>query len=139
MLIEMAGQDGRVQILRTGSFGLLRAEDATPLALVLTELLTNAVEHGLAAGQGRVEVEAQRELGTDERDVLRVTVGDDGTGLPAAFDPAHAGLGTHIVRALVQELRGTIGWTPRPGGGTLVTLELHPRPLGPSLGTELRP
>jgi two-component sensor histidine kinase len=130
MLIEMSGQDGRVQIHRTGSFGLLRAEDATPLALVLTELLTNAVEHGLAGGSGAVEVDAERELAEDGRDVLRVCVGDDGTGLPSAFEPARAGLGTQIVQALVRELRGVIDWGPRPGGGTLVTLELHPRPLG---------
>ncbi len=132
MLIELARHGERAQIHRTGSFGLLRAEDATPLALVLTELLTNAVEHGLAGGPGEVHVDAERELGSDGRDVLRVLVGDDGAGLPAGFDPAHAGLGLQIVAALVRELRGTISWSTRPGGGTLVTLELHPRPLGPA-------
>jgi two-component sensor histidine kinase len=130
MLMEVARNGERVTIARTGSFGLLRAEDATPLALVLTELLTNAVEHGLRGGQGDVTVSAERELDDDGRDVLRVRVGDDGTGMPAAFDPGRAGLGTQIVQALVRELRGTIGWSPRPGGGTLVTLELRPRPLG---------
>jgi two-component sensor histidine kinase len=130
MLMEVARHGERVTIARTGSFGLLRAEDATPLALVLTELLTNAVEHGLHGGQGDVAVSAVRELDADGTDVLRVQVGDDGSGMPAAFDPARAGLGTQIVQALVRELRGTIGWAPRPGGGTLVTLELRPRPLG---------
>jgi two-component sensor histidine kinase len=130
MLMEVARHGERVSIARTGSFGLLRAEDATPLALVLTELLTNAVEHGLRGGQGDVAVSAVRELDADGVDVLRVQVGDDGSGMPAAFDPARAGLGTQIVQALVRELRGTIGWAPRPGGGTLVTLELRPRPLG---------
>jgi two-component sensor histidine kinase len=140
MVTEVARRGERVHVARTGSFGLLRAEDAMPLALVLTELLTNAIEHGghgARAGsgaqpaQGEVVVSAERELDDDGQDVLRVQVADDGQGMPAAFDPARAGLGTQIVQALVRELRGTIGWTERDGGGTLVTLELHPRPVGP--------
>src|SRR6185437_784306 len=117
------------------SFGLLRAEDATPLALVLTELLTNAVEHGLVDLPGLVEMDAQRELNAEGRDVLRVRVSDDGGGLPASFDPEHAGLGTQIVHALVRELQGAITWAARAGGGTEVTIELHPRPLGHSPAT----
>ena len=68
---------------RTGSFGLLRAEDATPLALVLTELLTNAVEHGLRGGQGGSRSRPSGSMGDDGRDTLLVQVGDDGTGMPA--------------------------------------------------------
>ena len=133
MLIEVAGRASGSQVRRTGSFGLLRAEDATPLALVLTELLTNAVEHGLGDGAGEVLVAAERDLDADGLDVLRVEVGDDGAGLPAAFDPAAGGLGLQIVQALVRELRGTIAWAPRArAAGTLVTLELRPRPLGRS-------
>jgi two-component sensor histidine kinase len=130
MLIEVARHGEKVHVQRTGSFGLLRAEDATPLALVLTELVTNAVEHGLRGGAGTVQLDAMRELDGDDRDVLRVVVGDDGAGLPATFDPTASGLGTQIVQALVRDLRGSIGWSTRAGGGTLVTLELHPRPLG---------
>src|SRR6185437_9510941 len=105
MLIEVARRGERVNIRRTGSFGLLRAEDATPLALVLTELLTNAVEHGLGGGQpgrGEVVVSAERDLDQHGQDVLRVQVADDGRGLPAAFEPTGAGLGTQIVQALVR-------------------------------------
>jgi two-component system, sensor histidine kinase PdtaS len=133
MLMDVARHGERVAISRTGTFGLLRAEDATPLALVLTELLTNAVEHGMRTGEGgELTVSAERELDADGRDRLRVQVGDNGSGMPEGFDPARAGLGTQIVQALVREMRGTIDWAPRPGGGTLVTLELRPRPLGSS-------
>ena len=130
MLVEVARRGEQVKVRRTGSFGLLRAEDATPLALVLTELLTNAVEHGLDHGHGEVVIAAERDLDQDGLDVLRVQVGDDGAGLPEGFDPAQSGLGLQIVQALVRELRGSIAWRPRPGGGTVVTLELRPRPLG---------
>ena len=45
---------------RSGSFGVLPSEYATPLALALTELVTNAVEHGLAGQEGDVEITADR-------------------------------------------------------------------------------
>jgi two-component sensor histidine kinase len=46
-------------------------------------------------------VDAQRDLADDGRDTLLVTVGDDGTGMPVAFDPARAGLGTQTTVALI--------------------------------------
>ena len=45
---------------KTGKFGTLPSEYATPLALALTELVTNAVEHGLAGRDGEVEISAKR-------------------------------------------------------------------------------
>ncbi len=58
----------------TGSFGELPSAYATPLALALTELVTNAVEHGLAGREGEVEIVATR---TDE--LLSVQVRDNGS------------------------------------------------------------
>ncbi|MGO3886279.1 MAG: sensor histidine kinase, partial [Mycetocola sp.] len=62
---------------KSGSFGVLPSEYATPLALALTELVTNAVEHGLAGREGEVEISAER-----TEDMLTVVVRDDGVGLP---------------------------------------------------------
>lgn len=112
-----------VRTVRTGTFGMVPAEGATALALVLTELVTNAVEHGLArSGGGTVEVIAERSGAH-----LRTVVSDDGAGV----DPEHgpmSGLGTQIVETLVRhELRGSIEWSPRPGGGTQVILDMELR------------
>lgn len=112
-----------VRTVREGTFGMVPAEGATALALVLTELVTNAVEHGLAgSGGGTVEVIAERSGAH-----LRTTVADDGVGV----DPEHgpmSGLGTQIVETLVRnELRGSIEWSPRPGSGTQVVLEVELR------------
>ena len=96
---------------------------ATPLAMVLTELLQNALQHGLAhsAGPALLEVSAIRE---SER--LCVTVADNGAGLPEGFDPeATTSLGLQIVRTLVVgELGGRLRITPRPGGGTEAVVDL---------------
>jgi two-component sensor histidine kinase len=107
---------GRVRVTRAGSFGVLSAEVATPLALVLSELVANAVEHAHGGGAGQIEVRARRERSGD----LEVIVADNGAGLPAGFSlERSAGLGLQIVRTLVVgELRGTVALRPGPSGGT---------------------
>jgi two-component sensor histidine kinase len=104
---------------KTGTFGELPSEYATPLALALTELVTNAVEHGLAGREdGEVEISAKRKDGH-----LRVKVRDNGIGL--AEGKVGSGLGTQIVRTLIQgELGGTIDWHTLEGEGTEVTIEV---------------
>jgi len=102
-----------------GSFGVLPSAYATPLALALTELVTNAVEHGLAGkADGEVEIVAKRTA-----ELLSVKVRDNGSGLPEG--KVGAGLGTQIVRTLIQgELGGTIDWHTLVGRGTEVTIEV---------------
>jgi two-component sensor histidine kinase len=108
----------------TGSFGELPSEYATPLALALTELVTNAVEHGLAGRSGEVEILAHR-----SPELLTVKVKDNGAGLPEG--KVGDGLGTQIVRTLIQgELSGTIDWHTMLGTGTEVTIEMPLRYLG---------
>ncbi|OZB89005.1 MAG: ATPase, partial [Microbacterium sp. 14-71-5] len=111
----------RARTQSTGRFGVLPSEYATPLALALTEVVTNAVEHGLAGQEGLVTIEAQR---TDEN--LRVIVSDTGHGLPEGR--IGQGLGTQIIRTLIQgELGGTIVWEGTDGVGTKVTIDLPMR------------
>jgi two-component sensor histidine kinase len=105
----------------------LKAEDATALAMVVTELVHNAIEHGLARTGGVVSVRAERS-GDEDDELLTVTVTDDGTGLPEGFDPANSGLGTQIVTSLVQDLRGRITWENVEPHGTTVRFVARLRP-----------
>jgi two-component sensor histidine kinase len=117
---EVAASDAKVRIRRTGSFGVLPAEIATPLVMVLNELLLNAVEHGFdEGGGGEVMVSVERR-GKE----LQVSVVDTGKGLPADFDlESRERLGLQIVWALVTgELRGTIALHPGPRTGTEAVL-----------------
>ncbi len=103
---------------KVGRFGELPSSYATPLSLALTEIVTNAVEHGLAGREGEVIVTADR---TDNR--LAVEVIDTGTGLPGGT--VGDGLGTQIVRTLVEgELGGSITWGAHEGGGTRVAIDI---------------
>jgi two-component system, sensor histidine kinase PdtaS len=125
---ELSAPEVRVTPTLQGSFGQLPALTATPLALVLTELLQNALQHGLAepghAAGGSLQVRAVREPGT-----LTVMVSDNGVGLPDDFNlDATTSLGLQIVRTLVlTELGGTLEISARTGGGTQVVVVL---PLG---------
>jgi two-component sensor histidine kinase len=107
-----------VRPVKTGKFGTLPSQYATPLALALTELVTNAVEHGLAGRDGKVEISAKR-----KNDRLTVRIRDNGVGLPEG--KVGSGLGTQIVRTLIQgELGGTIDWHTLEGEGTEVTIDV---------------
>jgi two-component sensor histidine kinase len=118
MCAEVAAPESDVVVVRRGDFGVLPAEVATPLAMVLTELVQNAVEHAHATViEARVERSASQ---------LRLVVADDGEGLPAGFDLAGSRrLGLQIVCTLVEsELRGTIDVAAGADGGTAATLSV---------------
>jgi two-component system, sensor histidine kinase PdtaS len=128
---EVSSPEVRVMPKITGQFGMLPASVATPLAMVLTELLQNALQHGFggpprgADGDGGIiEVVAAR-----APEQLTVTVSDSGAGLPADFDlESTTSLGLQIVRTLVvAELGGRLSITPRPGGGTVALVDLPVR------------
>ena len=130
MCAEVAAPESSVQVRRTGSAGLLPADVATALSMVLTELTQNAVEHGFGDGEdGRVDVAFTRR----ERE-LAVEVADDGRGLPPGFDlPSSPRLGLQIVRTLVEgELQGDLVLAPRDGGGTSARVRVPvPEPVEP--------
>jgi two-component sensor histidine kinase len=93
-----------------GDAGNLPGEVATPLAVVLNELMQNAVDHafprdGEIRESGHVLVRLVRTI-----DELRIDVVDDGVGLPASFSLEQSkGLGLSIVQALVTgELTGSM-------------------------------
>jgi two-component sensor histidine kinase len=103
--------DRPVRFTVSGDGGRIPANTATPLSVVLTELLQNAVDHGFPEGSGGGDV-AVRLSQVDRHLTIRVI--DNGCGVDPAFDLDQAtGLGLSIVRTLVTtELNGTIDINP---------------------------
>jgi two-component sensor histidine kinase len=106
-----------------GDPGILTSAVATPLSVVLTELLQNVVDHAFVhEGEAAIDGEGHVALTFDNDGThLRVTVTDDGVGVPPGFDMgATTGLGLTIVRTLVHsELGGTITMTAGSAAGSL--------------------
>jgi two-component sensor histidine kinase len=100
--------DRRVRLLVEGEAGALRAEVATPLAVVLTELLQNAVRHGFPEDGSHTSGTVRVCLDNDGSRVLLQVI-DDGVGLPDGdAGDVSSSLGLTIVRTLIGELGGTL-------------------------------
>jgi two-component sensor histidine kinase len=94
-----------VKVKRLGNLGSLDPKIATPLSLIITELVANAIEHGLTTKGSEVDVIFSR---TGSSCVIKIE--DDGVGLPTDFSlKDSANLGLQIVRTLTEsELKGTL-------------------------------
>src|ERR1700712_5232153 len=123
---DVASVDAPIKISREGALGVLDADRATALVMVITELVQNAIEHAFdpVTKQGCVIIRAERSARW-----LDVVVHDDGRGLPDGFSLEKSDrLGLQIVRTLVSaELDGSLGMHDLATGGTEVVLRV---PIG---------
>jgi len=123
---DVARVDAPIRINREGALGVLDADRATALVMVVTELVQNAIEHAFesSAKRGCVTIRAERSARW-----LDIVVHDDGRGLPSGFSLEKSDrLGLQIVRTLVSaELDGSLGMHDVADGGTDVVLRV---PIG---------
>jgi len=122
MISDVAAAESSARVRRIGTFGILGAELATPLVMVLAEVVQNALQHAFAPESpgGQVTITVDRSAKQ-----LDITIADDGVGLPDGFSVEKAsGLGLQIVRTLVEaELLGSIEMDSRDGAvGTSVRI-----------------
>ena len=101
----------------------LGLDQAVPCGLVINELVTNALKHAFPGDRrGRIQVK----LESPAPQTVRLTVADDGIGLPATLEPDQAAsLGLQLVTMLTKQLHGTV--TFERGLGTTVQI-LFPIP-----------
>jgi two-component sensor histidine kinase len=105
---------------------ILDADRAIPLALSVSEILTNALRHAFAGrDSGAVTVEAMTEAS-----VLAVRVTDNGIGLQAKT--TGKGLGSRIIRAFTAQISASMQVETTPQTGTAVTLRLPIVPTDPT-------
>lgn len=95
-------------------------DTATPLGLIVSELLSNAYKHAFPGGRsGRIEVVCRR---TD--DALDIQVTDSGIGTPPEAGQTGT-IGYELVRRLAEQIDATI--ETRSDGGTEVTIRVPSR------------
>lgn len=121
----LVGKHQDIRLSTEGKPGKLNAQQATPLALILSELIQNGIEHAFPDGQsGEVRVNFTR-----SRSHLTMEVRDNGVGLPHdAPLNKHANLGLQICDSLaVTELGGSLVYAEaKPGAIFTVTVPLAP-------------
>jgi len=101
----------------------LPSKQATALALVMNELVANALEHAFEDGRsGQLDINLEQ-----DGPCITVVVTDDGRGLPTDFDlNRNDGLGLQIARTLVEkDLAGTLQLERRLAGGSQATLTFY--------------
>jgi len=89
-----------------------------PLGLILNELVANALQHAFPPGQGG---SLDIEIGPDGQGRIRLRVADSGQGLPESVDLESGGLGFQLVRALTDQLGGTLELERRRGASFLLS------------------
>jgi two-component sensor histidine kinase len=94
-----------IEFKKIGNFGVFDSKIATALSLVVTELIHNALEHGLSETGDLLQVEVKI-----DGSAYSVTVSDNGAGLPDNFDfEKSSNLGLQIANTLTKnELNGSI-------------------------------
>jgi two-component sensor histidine kinase/PAS domain-containing protein len=110
-------------------------DQATPAGLLVNELLSNSLKHGFPAGRsGEVHI-ALRPVadsaagGTDASRLWRLSVKDNGIGLPADFEQRRAAsLGLQLVFDLATQLGGGLAVGMGPGAEFSVVFALQQRP-----------
>jgi two-component sensor histidine kinase len=111
---------------------------ATPLAVVLNELIQNAIEHGLGDGQGTITVELR---GGDDQPVV-LEVHDDGPG-PGTPEPHPRGVGAPEATEGTREPPPPVSGAPeregnRPGNEAREAVHSPRVGLSPGGGLGLR-
>jgi len=95
----------KIEFKKIGVFGSFDSKIATALSLVVTELIHNAIEHGLSENGDVLIIEIDK-----ENNRYTVTVSDNGAGLPDNFNlEQSSNLGLQIANTLTKnELNGSI-------------------------------
>ena len=99
----------------------LNMDNAVPCGLLINELISNSLKYAFPNERnGEIHVGVR-----SVDDHVKVTVADDGVGLPAGFDWANArSLGLRLVRTLAQQLEATLEHVA--GSGTRFQLTFRP-------------
>jgi two-component sensor histidine kinase len=98
--------------------GTAPSEEAVSIGLIVTELVMNALKHAFTADVKDGRVVVGYEVKGDD---WKLSVSDNGSGIPANLSKKQSGLGTTLVKALAQQLEGKVE-TSTSGAGTTVTV-----------------
>lgn len=119
-VVEASGRDDiHVSVVAPDRL-TLEPNIAVPMALIVAEAVSNAIEHGLPHRGGSITVDLE-----DASGALSLRIADDGNGLAPDFDlSARDSMGLKIASALAGQLKGRFALQSGPNGGAVARLDL---------------
>jgi chemotaxis protein methyltransferase CheR len=121
---SMIGEGRQLTLEVLADDAVVSSQEAVSLGLVVTELVINALKHAFPQSQGGLVTVSYR---TDAGD-WRLSVTDNGVGMPAEHPDAKAGLGTSIVQGLAKQLGADIRISNLSPGVTVALATKAPLP-----------
>lgn len=101
-------------------------DQATPIALLVNEVVTNALKYAFPGGRkGSIDLRLER-IGQDR---VRLSIIDDGVGFSG--EPGSGGMGSRLIRGMVTQLGGTYTYSGENGTRFVAELTLHSRAADP--------
>lgn len=121
-IVETAGAHDVRLIVHAEPDAELSDDSGVPIALIVAETISNALEHGFQSrGAGEIRIDVRR-VGESE---LLLTIADDGVGIAPGFDSAtSSSLGLKIANTLARQLKGSFALRPGQHGGTVAELRV---------------
>ena len=119
---HLARPEQALEMSVAGPAIFLPSKQATAVALVINEMIANAIEHAFPNGAGRVSIDL-----TEHDGRILLVIQDNGRGLPSDFDLDRSeGLGLRIARTLVEkDLAGTLRLDHPAGCGARASIEFY--------------
>lgn len=114
-------REGKVRLKAELEEVRLDIERAVPLGLLMNELVTNAFKH---AFDGREEGLLRVRLERTGEGEARLTVSDDGPGMPQEGGLRAGSLGMTLVAGLTEQLQGSLAWLPGQGATARIDFPL---------------
>lgn len=118
--MSMVRQDQEVTFSYSGEDILISSHMASYVSLIINELISNSLEHGLDGRNGQIHLTA-----TDINGSIELAFSDNGKGLPSNFSfTSNKRLGLTIINNLVtHELKGSLS-IENTSTGVLVTIHM---------------
>jgi chemotaxis protein methyltransferase CheR len=115
---SMIGEHRPISLQVVAAHGVMNSSHAVSLGLIVTELVINAVKHAFPANSNAGHITVGYEVdGTN----WKLSVSDDGVGMPHHKPGEKTGLGTSLLKALAQQLEAQVDIASGPKG-TVVSI-----------------
>ncbi|MBF0476535.1 MAG: histidine kinase, partial [Deltaproteobacteria bacterium] len=113
LLTTYGARENHIRVVVEPSDVLLNLNQAIPCTLIFNEVIVNALKH---AFKGKPGGSITLSLTKAADDVVRMTVKDDGVGLPIGLDAQKpVNFGWEMIKGLTAQLKGTIKIHQRQG------------------------